>query len=94
MNNKLNLKDYNKLVMDIASTLHSFKRESTGEPLNFVFHIKGEPITYRQVQHHYNKALKGAGLYPEFSATHILRKAMANIVKQHMGLEAAQAVGG
>ncbi len=37
----------------------SFKRESTGEPLNFVFHINGEPITYRQVQHHYNKALKG-----------------------------------
>ncbi|MCP4913485.1 MAG: hypothetical protein GY909_10220 [Oligoflexia bacterium] len=33
-------------------------------------------------------------MYPEFSATHILRKAMANIVRQHMGLEAAQAVGG
>jgi integrase len=69
-------------------------RLSDGQPLNFVFHENGEPLNFRQVQYRYNKALKRAGLYPEFSATHILRKAMANIVRQMMGLDAAQAVGG
>ena len=53
-----------------------------------------KPLEYRRIQYRYNKALKVAGLHPEFSSTHILRKAMANIVRQTMGLEAAQAVGG
>ena len=38
-------------------------------------------------------ALKKAGLYPQFASTHILRKAMANITRQEMGLDAAQVVG-
>ena len=38
--------------------------------------------------------LKAAGPFPKFSSTHILRKAMANIVRQELGLDAAQAVGG
>lgn len=71
-----------------------FFRESTGEPLNFVFHQDGRPLNYRQIQYNYNKALKRANLFPEFRATHILRKAMANIVRQAMGLDAAQAMGG
>ena len=62
--------------------------------LFFVFNIEGKPMGYRQLQYRYNKALKKAGLFPEFSATHVLRKAMANIVRQSMGLDAAQAVGG
>lgn len=71
-----------------------FVRDSTRERLDFVFHVKGEPVSYRQVQHHYNKSLKRAGLFPDFSSTHILRKAMANIARSEMGLDAAQAAGG
>jgi integrase len=81
-------------VSDDRSEPCEFFRESDSKRLNFVFHLKGQPLTYRQIQHHYNKALKKAELWPEFSATHILRKAMANIVRQSLGLEAAQAVGG
>lgn len=72
----------------------SFFRESTGERLNFVFDINAQPVSYRAIQYHYNKALKKAGLYPQFSSTHILRKAMANLVRKEMGLDAAQAAGG
>jgi integrase len=72
----------------------SFFRESSGEKLDFVFQIDGQPLNYRQIQYRYNKALKKAKLWPTYKATHILRKAMANIVRQNMGLEAAQAVGG
>lgn len=71
-----------------------YLRESTGERLDFVFQEGGEPLHYRQIQYQYNKALKAAGLWPTFKATHILRQAMANIVRQNMGLKAAQAVGG
>ena len=71
-----------------------FFRESTGERLDFVFEIEGQPVSYRSIQHHYNMALKRAGLFPEFSSTHIMRKAMANIVRQELGLDAAQAAGG
>lgn len=76
------------------STTCPFFRESNGKRLDFVFHNNGVPLPFRQIQYRYNKALKRAGLFPEFSATHILRKAMANIVRQNLGLEAAQAVGG
>ena len=62
--------------------------------MDFVFEIKGRPVTYRNIQYYYNKALKKAGLFPKFSATHILRKAMANTVRKEMGLEAAQISGG
>ncbi|MCK5072277.1 MAG: hypothetical protein KAQ98_02550 [Bacteriovoracaceae bacterium] len=54
--------------------------ESTGERLDFVFHINGEPPSYRVIQYQYNRALKRAGLFKEFRSTHIMRKAMANIV--------------
>ncbi len=72
----------------------NYFRESTGERLNFVFHINGQPLNKRAIDYRYNKALKKAGLFPKFSATHILRKAMANVVRQELGLDAAQAVGG
>lgn len=36
-----------------------------------IFHIGGELLTYRQIQHAYDAAFKRAGL--EYSATHILR---------------------
>ncbi|MCP4913600.1 MAG: phage integrase family protein [Oligoflexia bacterium] len=81
-------------INDRPDNLCPFKRESNSKALNFVFHDKGMPLKYRQIQHHYNRALKKAGLYPRFSATHILRKAMANLVRQNLGIDAAQAVGG
>ena len=71
-----------------------FQRKSTGEQLDFVFQITGQPVSYRSMQYQYNKALKQAGLFPRFRSTHILRKAMANIVRQELGLDAAQAAGG
>ena len=71
-----------------------FFRESTSERLDFVFHIDGRPVSYRQVQYHYNLALEKAGLSSKFQSTHILRKAMTNIVRKEMGLDAAQAAGG
>ncbi|MCP4912361.1 MAG: tyrosine-type recombinase/integrase [Oligoflexia bacterium] len=77
-----------------SETLSEFVRESTGERLNFVFENDGQPVSYRMIQYQYNKALKKAGLYSKFKSTHILRKAMANIVRQEMGLDAAQAAGG
>jgi len=77
-----------------SETPCNFFRESTKKRLDFVFEIDGEPVTYRQIQYNYNKALKKADLYPEFTSTHILRKAMTNIVRQGLGLDAAQAAGG
>jgi len=85
---------FKRRLLDMKEGVCRHFRKSSGERLNFVFHIEGEPLTFRQIQYRYNKALKAVGLFPEFSATHILRKAMANIVRQAMGLEAAQAVGG
>ena len=77
-----------------SNTPCDFFRESTGERLSFVFELEGQPVTYRSIQYQYNKALKKAGLYGQFKSTHILRKAMANIARQEMGLDAAQAAGG
>lgn len=71
-----------------------FVRESNGEKLEFIFERDGQPVSYRSIQYQYNRALKKAGLYGVFRSTHILRKAMANIVRQEMGLDAAQAAGG
>ncbi len=61
---------------------------------DFVFHLEGQPLDYRQIQYRYNKALKKAGLSHKFSSTHILRHSMANLVRERMGIEHAQAVGG
>jgi hypothetical protein len=66
----------------------------TGVRLNLVFHIQGEPLSYRQIQYHYNKALKKADLSHKFSSTHIMRHTMANMVRSKLGLDSAQAVGG
>ena len=101
-NGEVRIVCFNEQISDILHSRKSnksnvpceFFRESTGERLDFVFEIAGQPVSYRSVQHRYNKALKQAGLFPQFRSTHIMRKAMANIVRQELGLEAAQAVGG
>jgi site-specific recombinase XerD len=59
-----------------------------------VFHINGRPLTYREIQYRYNKALLKAGLGDKYSSTHIMRHTMANMVRSKVDLDAAQAVGG
>ena len=81
-------------IADRPEVPFEYCRESSGKRLDFVFHLDGEPLTYRQIQYNYNKALQKAGLYPEFTSTRILRSAMANIVRRNLGLDAAQAAGG
>jgi integrase len=61
----------------------------------FVFHIEGQPITYRQAQYNYDWALSKAGLSDRFSGTHILRHSMATLTRQVTGsLNSTQAVTG
>ncbi len=65
----------------------------SGVKLNLVFHLDGEPLSYRQIQYHYDKALKVAGLSDKYGSTHIMRHSMANMVRDKLGLDSAQAVG-
>ena len=62
--------------------------------LDFVFHENGQPLKYRSIQYRYNQALKKVGLGEKYSSTHILRHSMANLVRERLGIEHAQAVGG
>ncbi len=62
---------------------------------SYLFHKEQKPLSYRSVQYHYNKALAKAGLFPQFSSTHILRYSMATESRRVMGsLDAAQAITG
>jgi len=72
------------------------ERENQRPPnCDFLFQIDGQPIQYRQVQYHFDKALRKAGLYPEYSGTHFLRHSMATITRRvTKSLEATQAVTG
>ena len=70
------------------------KRTGKFVSCDFVFHEEGVPLDYRKIRYRYNKALRKAGLGNKFSSTHILRHSMANLVRERMGLEHAQAVGG
>jgi integrase len=61
----------------------------------FVFHICGVPLTYRQIQYNYEWALEKAGLSDRFSGTHFLRHSMATLTRRVTGsLDSAQAVTG
>jgi len=65
------------------------------EKSTYVFNIDGGPLSYRQIQHNYDKALKACGLGDRFSGTHILRHSMATLTRLVTGsLEATQAVTG
>lgn len=62
---------------------------------NFVFHEKGVPLTYRQIQYNYNWGLEKPGLSDRFNGTHILRHSMATLTRFVTGsLDSAQAVTG
>ncbi|MBT7765972.1 MAG: tyrosine-type recombinase/integrase, partial [Bdellovibrionales bacterium] len=61
----------------------------------YVFHQSGDPLRYKQIQYQYNSALKRAGLFPEYSSTHIMRHSMGTITRRVTGsLDATQAVTG
>lgn len=62
-------------------------------PVKFLFHIKGRPLTYRQIQYRYNEALKNLELYPQFTSTHIMRHASSNHIRKGLGLDHAQVAG-
>ena len=71
------------------------RMELLSEGSQYVFHIDGQPLSYRSIQYNYNKALKKCGLYPEFSSTHFMRHSMGTITRMVTGnLDAAQAVTG
>ena len=50
------------------SALEAYRR---GSSIGLIFHLEGEPIPYRTVQHYYDLAFERAGL--PYSATHVLR---------------------
>ena len=61
---------------------------------DFLFHLEGKPLSYRQIQYQYNKALKMAGV-EDISSTHFLRHSAANLVRLFSNsLEYAQAITG
>ena len=73
------------------------KRHIEMEPrkTGFVFHMNGEPLTYRQIQHHYDWALEKCGLSQKYSSTHFIRHTMATITRHVTGsLESVQSVTG
>lgn len=70
-----------------------FKNKSPDS--NYVFHIEGALLSYRSIQHYYNKALRKVGLYGKYSSTHIMRHSMATITRRVTGsLESTQAITG
>jgi integrase len=57
--------------------------------------IDGKPLHYYEIYKAYNRGLKAAGLFPKYSATHILRHSMAKQARIVTGsLDGAQAMGG
>lgn len=62
---------------------------------SYVFHNEGKPLSYREIQHHYDWALKKCNLLDRYSSTHFLRHTMATITRHVTGsLEAVQSVTG
>lgn len=62
---------------------------------DYVFHINGEPLKYRSVQHSYDYALKKVGLIHKTSGTHMIRHFTATLTRLVCGnLDAVQSVTG
>lgn len=62
---------------------------------DYLFHIDGEPLKYRSIQHAYDHALKKVGLYGKTSGTHMLKHFTATLARLVCGsLDAIQAVTG
>lgn len=81
-------------INDTLFEIFTKKQKDAEKDSNFVFHKNGEPLSYRQIQAAYNRALKAAGL-SQYSSTHIMRHSMATLTRRVTGsLEATQAVTG
>jgi len=78
----------NQRLQEILSRRFLDKNISDG----FVFHINGMPPSKQRIDQAYNKAFKLAGL--PYRGTHCLRHTMANLVRGHLSLEHAKALGG
>ncbi|MBF0363829.1 MAG: tyrosine-type recombinase/integrase [Oligoflexia bacterium] len=53
---------------------------------SYLFNIRGKPLSYRQCQNAYNRALKTSGLYQQgFRSTHFLRHSAATITRELFG---------
>lgn len=62
---------------------------------DYVFHVNGEPLKYRSVQHAYDYALKKVGLIHKTSGTHMIRHFTATLTRLVCGnLDAVQSVTG
>ncbi len=62
---------------------------------DYVFHVDGEPLKYRSVQHAYDHALKKVGLFHKTSGTHMVRHFTATLTRLVCGnLDAVQSVTG
>ncbi|MEI6080010.1 MAG: tyrosine-type recombinase/integrase [bacterium] len=73
----------------------SLLRQYNVSKCSYVFQKDGQPLTYRDIQYNYNKALKKCGLFPKYSSTHIMRHSMASITRKVTGsLDSTQAVTG
>jgi site-specific recombinase XerC len=59
------------------------QEEGISDPADYLFFWKGEPVSYRQIQYHYDKAFRALGL--KMSGTHIAR---------HAAAKQAQSIGG
>ncbi len=69
------------------------KRLAEGGKKGFLFLNDQKPLSYRQIQYQYNKALKKAGLSEMYSSTHIMRHSMGTITRNVTGsIDSAQAV--
>lgn len=69
------------------------KRLGVGGKKGFLFLNDEKPLSYRQIQYQYNKALKKAGLADVYSSTHIMRHSMGTITRNVTGsIDSAQAV--
>lgn len=72
-------------------------RRLASSPANckYVFEIDGRPLTYREIQYQYDKALEKCGLSEKYSGTHIMRHASASITRKIThSLDHAQAMTG
>ena len=84
-NNKERLCAMNSLMEE---SLKSRESDMNG---NLVFHRNGQPLSYREIQYNYRKALIKSGL-SDVASTHFLRHSAINIVRSASTLDHAQSI--
>ncbi len=78
-------------LMEVLNRRRAIKHRTN----DYVFHLNGEPLKYRSVQHAYDYALKKVGLIHKTSGTHMIRHFTATLTRLVCGnLDAVQSVTG